>query len=143
MEYVATKGSTFKVTAGTWVGVGTIGAEEVAMASTAGVGSLSVTSEFSDYCKIDGNEVAYSVSVNGSLVETTGNVTTTTPVSIKLSGSTNYVKDGSSWLLKGDSTNSSITISVVTETTTGPKPSTLEGTQEISIETTQTNTKAE
>ena len=144
MEYVATKGSTFKVTAGTWTGVGTIGASEVPMATTGGAGILKATYKYSKYCKIDGQPVAYSISVKGELVVEAEAIKTTTPVNTTLDGSTEYVKDGSSWLLKGDSKSSSITIKIVKRTPTGEVPSTTSGTQEISIiETAQTNTKAE
>lgn len=143
MKYVATRGSTFKVTAGTWVGVGTIGSSTVTMTTVGGEGSLKASYEYSDYCKIDGQPVAYSISVKGELVVEAGAIKTTTPVNTTLDGSTEYVKDGSSWLLKGDSKSSSITIKIVERTPTGTKTTTTSGTQEISIETTQTNTKAE
>ena len=143
MKYVVTKGSTFKVTAGTWSGVGTIGVSEVPMATVGGVGSLKASYKYSKYCKIDGQSVAYSISVKGELVVEAGAIKTTTPVNTTLDGSTKYVKDGSSWLLEGDSKSSSITIKIVERTPTGEVPSTAPGTQKISIETTQTNTKAE
>lgn len=143
MKYVATKGSTFKVTAGTWSGVGTIGVSEVLMATVGGVGKLDASYKYSKYCKIDGQPVAYSISVKGELVVEAGAIKTTTPVNTTLDGSTKYVKDGSSWLLEGDSKSSSITIKIVERTPTGTKTTTTSGTQKISIENTQNNTKAE
>lgn len=143
MKYVATKGSTFKVTAGTWSGVGTIGVSEVLMATVGGVGKLDASYKYSKYCKIDGQPVAYSISVKGELVVEAGAIKTTTPVNTTLDGSTKYVKDGSSWLLKGDSKSSSITIKIVERTPTGTKTTTTSGTQKISIENTQNSTKAE
>ena len=113
------------------------------MATVGGGGSLKASYKYSDYCKIDGQPVAYSISVEGDLVVEAGAIKTTTPVNTTINGSTKYVKDGSAWLLKGDSKSSSITIQIVERTPTGEIPSTTPGTQEISIETTQTNTKAE
>lgn len=143
MKYVATKGSTFKVTAGTWVGVGTIGSSTVSMGTVGGKGDLKASYKYSKYCKIDGQPVAYSISVNGTLKVVAGAITTLTPVNVTIDGSTEYAKDGSSWLLKGDSSSSDITITIIEETPTGTKTKTTSGTQKISIETTQTNTKAE
>lgn len=143
MEYVATEGSTFKVTAGAWVGVGTIGSSTVSMVTAGGKGDLEASYEYSDYCKIDGQPVSYSISVKGKLVVEAGAIKTTTPVDATIDGSTKYVKDGSSWLLNGDSRSSSITITAVERTPTGEVSTTTPGTQSISIETTQTNTKAE
>ncbi len=144
MKYVATKGSTFKVTAGTWSGVGTIGSSTIPVTSSfGGVGSLTATYSYSNYCKIDSQPVAYSISASGTLVEQIGNVTRTTVVSASINGSTKYVKDGSSWLLKGDSSSSNVSTTVVTQTTFGSTTTIETGTQGISIETTQTNTKAE
>lgn len=145
MKYVATKGSTFKVTAGTWSGTGTIGSPTVPMnSSLGGSGILNASYKYSKYCKIDGQPVAHSISVSETLFEQVGSDSRTTVVSLTLNGSTKYVKDGSSWLLKGDSSSSSVTTTVITQTPTGPSPPvTVPGTQKISIKTTQTNTKAE
>lgn len=143
MNYVATKGSTFSVSAGTWSGVGTIGSSTVSMGTVGGKGDLKASYKYSKYCKIDGQPVVYSISVEGELVVEAGAIKTTTPVNTTLDGSTKYVKDGSSWLLEGDSKSSSITIKIVERTPTGTKTTTTSGTQKISIETTQTNTKAE
>ncbi len=145
MKYVATKGSTFKVTAGTWSGTGTIGSPTVPMnSSLGGSGILNASYTYSDYCKIDGQSVVYSILASGTLFEQVGSDSRTTVVSLTLNGSTKYVKDGSSWLLKGDSLSSSVITTVITQTPTGPSPPvTVPGTQKISIETTQTNTKAE
>lgn len=145
MKYVATKGSTFKVTAGTWSGVGTIGSSTILVTSSlGGSGSLTASYTYSDYCKIDGQSVVYSILASGTLFEQVGSDSRTTVVSLTLNGSTKYVKDGSSWLLEGDSSSSSVTTTVITQTPTGPSPPvTVPGTQKISIETTQTNTKAE
>ncbi len=143
MKYVATKGSTFKVTAGTWIGGGTIGSSTVTMTTVGGEGSLKASYEYSDYCKIDGQPVAYSISVSGTLKVVAGAYTTITPVNVTIDGSTEYVKDGSSWLLEGDSSSSEITITIIEKTPVGSSETTTSGTQEISIETTQTNTKAE